>query len=70
MPWQELEIGRMQGQELKKHLEHEHRQLKKRAHGTPGGDDAEEEEAETMRDVGEAESKDTETTDSQPPKKK
>ena len=70
LPWQELEIGRMQGQELKKHLEHEHRQLKKRAHETPGGDDAEEEEAETMRDVGEAESKDTETTDSQPPKKK
>ena len=63
-------IEAKQGQELKGYLETEHRMLKKRGTEAQGGRIAEEEEAESMRDVGDTEPGDEEDADSSPPKKK
>ena len=70
LTWEKLVIGANQGQELKEYLETEHRLLKKRGTEAQSGRTAEEEETESMRDVGDTEQGDEEDADSSPPKKK
>ena len=70
LTWEKLVIEAKQGQELKEYLEKEYRMLKKRGTEAQSGKMAEEEEAESMRDVGDTEQGDEEDADSSPPKKK
>ena len=70
LTWEKLVIGAKQGKELKGYLETECRLLKKRGTEAQSGGIAEEEEAESMRDVGDTEQGDEGDADSSPPKKK
>jgi len=70
LTWEKLVIGAKQGKELKGYLETECRLLKKRGTEAQSGGIAEEEEAESMRDVGDTEQGDEDDADSSPPKKK